>query len=280
MGRDGGRGAECPKCGGGSLQRVPVNGPGGEASFELRCSACRSLVGAEPGPPGVGEIYAFAREAVDRLGYGEQVSRLESLLEDPPLTEMDAPQIFREYAWVVFTCGFRADVVRSKWGEVGEMLFGFEPARVRESTFEELLESSPIKNRQKVRALREASEVVTEEWVSELRGLGEPDQVRSRLRELPFVGEVTVWHLMRNLGVDCFKPDRHIVSLAGLLGREPAELFERLSDCGAERFTGVADYVLWRACASLGSARELVRRAERGDPPPEAGEDRRVDGLF
>lgn len=70
------------------------------------------------------------------------------------------------------------------------------------------------------------------------------------LQQLPFIGEITVYHLAKNLGVDCCKPDRHLVRIAALSGETPAALCARLSKESGDRVR-VVDSVLWRA-ANLG----------------------------
>jgi len=66
--------------------------------------------------------------------------------------------------------------------------------------------------------------------------------------ELPWVGKITQWHLAKNLGVDCAKPDRWLVRLAAVSGETVDALCRRLHDASGDRVATV-DYVLWRACA-------------------------------
>ena len=64
---------------------------------------------------------------------------------------------------------------------------------------------------------------------------------------LPWVGKITKWHLAKNLGVDCAKPDRWLVRLASRAGADVHELCQRLADQSGDRVATV-DLVLWRAC--------------------------------
>ena len=68
------------------------------------------------------------------------------------------------------------------------------------------------------------------------------------LTGLPWIGSITCWHLAKNYGHDCAKPDRHLVRIAGAEGVNP--LCERLSHETGDRVATV-DLVLWRA-ANLG----------------------------
>jgi hypothetical protein len=254
---------ECPKCGSKREYYTKALSHRLDEGRSPRCAFCKASL-LEIGDPENGgaaeQIYDCAEELVRSLGYGPHIEALKELLEDEIYREVGVREFFREYTWVVFASGFRADIVRSKWRAIRNMLGEFDPAFVRKRGYEKLLEDSPIKNRNKVRALLKGSLIITEAWVEELRGIEDPEELRARLRALPYIGEVTVWHLMRNLGVDVFKPDRHINNLSELLGTDPEGLFEQIVEAGRADYTGVADYILWRACASLGGAQALVER--------------------
>jgi hypothetical protein len=64
------------------------------------------------------------------------------------------------------------------------------------------------------------------------------------LRTLPWIGDITCWHLAKNYGFDCAKPDRHLARIAGSEG--PHAMCARLSRETGYRIATV-DYVLWRA---------------------------------
>jgi len=64
---------------------------------------------------------------------------------------------------------------------------------------------------------------------------------------IPWIGKITKWHLAKNLGVDCCKPDIHLERLAINYGTTPAKLCAKLSKSSGDRIATV-DVVLWRAC--------------------------------
>ncbi len=66
-------------------------------------------------------------------------------------------------------------------------------------------------------------------------------------KRLPWIGDITKWHLAKNLGVDCAKPDIHLSRLANHYGTTPANLCRRLADASGDRVATV-DLVIWRAC--------------------------------
>jgi hypothetical protein len=66
---------------------------------------------------------------------------------------------------------------------------------------------------------------------------------------LPWIGEITKYHLAKNFGVDVAKPDVHLKRLADREGTTAQALCERLAGETGYRIATV-DTVLWRACAT------------------------------
>jgi hypothetical protein len=66
---------------------------------------------------------------------------------------------------------------------------------------------------------------------------------------LPWIGEITKYHLAKNLGADVAKPDVHLQRLGLANGCTPEELCRRLASDSGFRVATV-DVVLWRACAT------------------------------
>lgn len=66
---------------------------------------------------------------------------------------------------------------------------------------------------------------------------------------LPWIGGITKFHLAKNFGVDCAKPDVHLQRLADREGCTAQALCERLAAETGYRVATV-DLILWRACAN------------------------------
>jgi hypothetical protein len=69
------------------------------------------------------------------------------------------------------------------------------------------------------------------------------------LESLPWIGNITKYHLAKNFGVDVAKPDVHLQRLADREGCTVQALCERLATSVGLRVASV-DTVLWRACAT------------------------------
>jgi hypothetical protein len=67
---------------------------------------------------------------------------------------------------------------------------------------------------------------------------------------MPWIGPITKYHLAKNFGVQCCKPDRHIRRISGITGETPFEFCDRVARENGETVV-VVDTVVWRA-ANLG----------------------------
>jgi len=69
----------------------------------------------------------------------------------------------------------------------------------------------------------------------------------SYLKTIPFIGNITCYHLAKNLGHDCVKPDRHLVRIAQQYSTTPEKLCQNISNEVGDK-KSVVDIVIWRAC--------------------------------
>jgi hypothetical protein len=176
--------------------------------------------------------YLDLKARVVTAGYGREVD----WAEDPPA--IDAPCKFaNEYIWVVLNSGMKNQVAQAIWDRVRAALRVGLPVRVA------------FKHPGKVAAIERALSPEGVEWFDAYREL-ETDEARlAYLETLPWIGPITKWHLAKNLGVDCAKPDRHLVRIAD--GEQAAhDLCARLAEATGDRVATV-DLVIWRA-ANLG----------------------------
>jgi len=70
------------------------------------------------------------------------------------------------------------------------------------------------------------------------------------LKTLPWIGDITKYHLAKNLGLDVIKPDRHLVRIAAQYNTTPLEMCQKLSRETGHKLA-LIDTVIWRA-ANLG----------------------------
>lgn len=69
------------------------------------------------------------------------------------------------------------------------------------------------------------------------------------LAALPWIGDITKYHLAKNFGVNVAKPDVHLHRLADRAGEDVQAMCARLAAETGYR-TATVDLILWRACAN------------------------------
>lgn len=196
------------------------------------------------------DVYQYAEYIINEAGYDKQVEYLRKRMKSEPYKTISIEEFFSEYSWVVFTCGFKADTVREHWEGIKCMCCGFDISKTKTLTLEKLLDKSPIKNKRKVKAIKQSCDIINETFIRKIHNLDCEEDAYNLFKKLPFIGDITVYHIMRNLGIDCFKPDRHITNLTKEL-ELPGEKIFKIIQSKYKEYIGVIDYILWRASATL-----------------------------
>lgn len=144
----------------------------------------------------------------------------------------DSPEHFAaEYVWVVLNSGMKNQIARQIYRRV-------MPVLERGGSAGEV-----FGHRGKAEAIDEVWRGRVEYFHMFLRA----DDEVSFCESLPWIGGITKFHLAKNLGVDCAKPDRHLERVARAAGESVDDLCARLARETGDRVAAV-DYVIWRAC--------------------------------
>jgi hypothetical protein len=180
--------------------------------------------------------YQSLRAAVIEAGYGRDIAWAQSV-RVPESAEAFAG----EAIWVILCSGMREQVARIIQGRVQGAI---EAGRPVIEVFRHAGKAAAID-----RIWRERAALFAE--------FQESDDKVEWCRSLPWIGDITKWHLAKNLGVDCAKPDVHLARVAEHYGTTPAALCAALAVASGDRVATV-DYVIWRAC-NLG----IIRSREK-----------------
>jgi len=189
-------------------------------------------------------LWNSALEFVKKRGYEDEIEVFKKI---EPIRTQD--EFLAEYAWVVFASGFKVKILEAKWDEIEKVFFNFDVDKIVQAVekdpeyFHKI--KMPINNKRKIDAVVETAILIKKEGYKKFMNIEE-------MRKLPFIGEVTKFHLARNLGLDVGKPDRWMIRLAEKLGFPPTaegvnDMLENFSYATGEK-KGVIDIVLWRAC--------------------------------
>lgn len=160
------------------------------------------------------------------LGYGDEISWQRDL------KECDNPVNFAcETVWVILNSGMKEQIARKIWDRIQDVW------RKGGET------SQAFRHIGKVKAI----DFVWSNKQHLFDNYKEADNKPEYLQSIPFIGKITCWHLAKNLGHDCVKPDRHLVRIAEQYGMTPDSLCEKLSKETGEK-KSVIDIIIWRAC--------------------------------
>lgn len=162
-------------------------------------------------------------------GYADEIAWSETI---KPVA--DPLAFWREFAWVVLNSGMKEQIARRIWN------------RVRPVVEDGASAFTVFKHKGKAAAIDYV-------WAERARLFNcyracADDFKLDWLESLPWIGSITKYHLAKNYGHDCAKPDRHLVRISGTEGAHA--MCARLSKATGDRIATV-DLVVWRA-ANLG----------------------------
>lgn len=170
------------------------------------------------------EFWRLRQQVVD-AGYGDEIIWQESVKE--PDT---ADEFMWQYIWVVISSGMKNQIAR------------IIEQRIVEAYNWKWAISTVFNHKGKVKAIDNMianHDRIFDEYL-------EAEDKLAFLKSLPYIGDITKYHLAKNLGVDCVKPDRHLVRISAMYNETPQSICERLARETGYRVATV-DLILWRA---------------------------------
>jgi hypothetical protein len=108
-----------------------------------------------------------------------------------------------------------------------------------------------FRNSTKLDAIVHVAEVINTRTFSILKEAIILDPI-TELRQLPFIGPITAFHLAKNLGMNTAKPDRHLVRLSNHFGFEAASELCAAISCATGATVAQVDSILWWYIADRG----------------------------
>ena len=187
--------------------------------------------------------YMTAKEMVIQSGFAHEIDWQHNLSFDA-VTESN---FLREAAWVILSAGMRESVIRSKFTAISAAFCNWVAA-------EQILAQKyhcrndalmVFGNARKIDSILDIAAEVTEKRFAAVRRLLEKDGI-GYIRQLPFMGPATSYHLAKNLGLQVVKPDRHLVRVARKTGyRSPDALCREIALVVGDKIA-VIDLVIWR----------------------------------
>ncbi len=196
-----------------------------------------------PDDTSLGTYFRRAKLCVDVNGYRPEYEYQRSII-GKPWSETD---FLREYSWVVFSCGFREHVVRKWFSYISMVFFDFVSARKILRHRKECVELalSAINNAPKIDGIIETAIEIDRLGFEEFRANIYQDST-SYLKKLPYIGDITCCHLLKNLGFNVSKNDRHLKRISTQFEFAEGTAFcEHIAELTGEP-VAVVDIILWR----------------------------------
>lgn len=176
------------------------------------------------------ETYLNLKNKLIEAGYDHELKWIEKI--EPCDNEFDFAD---EAVWVILNSGMKEQIARQIWNKIQTAWSNNQPTK------------SAFGHNGKVSAIDyiKANKLeLFEQYINCLDKL-------EFLQTLPFIGGITKYHLAKNLGIDCVKPDRHLVRIAANYNFEDCfELCKWIRNQTGDKIS-LVDMVLWR-CANLG----------------------------
>jgi endonuclease III len=184
--------------------------------------------------------YLHAKRVVIDAGFAREIIWQEEA--DP--SHVTAASFLEQAAWVVLSAGMAEHVVSQRFLDIGIALhqFDLEAIAADPECRQRLL--CVFNHPQKIDAILTIAEFARGRGDDHIRDLIMTADQES-LMTLPYIGPVTVLHLLKNLGMPSVKPDRHLVRLARRLDTEVDAMCTEIAEYFGE-LPAVVEIVLWR----------------------------------
>lgn len=172
------------------------------------------------------EILTFYKKAIDFVLNTKYKKEFEDV-NKRHFSDCTAEKFLSQYAYVVINAGMKNQVA--------------------EKIFERLCKDGieTLNHKDKKKAIMQVSENYKQIFEQLQKITGDLGKIEF-LKQLPWIGDITKYHLARNLGIDCAKPDRHLFRLAEKYGfANTHEMCDYIASHTGDRI-GSIDVILWR----------------------------------
>lgn len=155
-----------------------------------------------------------------------------------------AREFVREAAWVVLSAGMSEAVVATRFPLLARAFQDFDLDGLTDDDSTRALAMAAFGHARKIDAIFQIAHFASDAGNAGIQSLLQVDRIEE-LMQLPYIGPATSRHLLKNLGVQVAKPDRHLLRIADRAGVGVEELCETLAHA-VEDSVAVVDLVLWR----------------------------------
>jgi hypothetical protein len=187
--------------------------------------------------------YQLVKQLVCDEGFEREITWQSNIDFD----SLNESTFLRELAWVTLSCGMREQVIRRKFDLISECFFNWSSAGKIVSNRDECFRKAlnVFNHQRKITAIIISSGIIKEIDFHYLKQQMKENPLEI-LQQFPYIGEVTVFHLAKNIGLNVAKPDRHLVRIADNEGYDNVQDFCKKVSLLTGDSLSVVDIVFWR----------------------------------
>jgi hypothetical protein len=187
--------------------------------------------------------YSFIKNYVIKCGFAEEINWQTNVC----FNELNESIFLREIAWVILSSGMKETIIRNIFDKISKSFFNWTSSKLivenKNKCFQKAIKY--FNNRNKISAIIYAAEKINKIGFNQFKKIISENPI-DRLQEFYYIGPVTVYHLVKNIGLPYAKPDRHLKRIAKKEGYSDVQKFCH----DISKLTGdskpVVDIVFWR----------------------------------
>ncbi|EKF85858.1 hypothetical protein [Methanobacterium formicicum] len=187
--------------------------------------------------------YSFIKNYVIKRGFTEEISWQANVC----FNELDERIFLREIAWVILSSGMKETIIRNIFDKISESFFNWTSSKLiiknKDKCFYKAIKC--FNNKNKISAIIMAAEKVNKIGFHQLKKIISENPI-DKLQEFYYIGPVTVYHLVKNIGLPYAKPDRHLKRIAKKEGYSDVQKFCNDVSILTGDSKPVVDIVFWR----------------------------------
>lgn len=187
--------------------------------------------------------YSFIKAHLIKNGFEEEINWQANIHFD----EVDESIFLREIAWVILSSGMKETIIRNIFDKISKSFFNWTSSKLivenKDKCFHKAIKY--FNNKKKISAIIYAAEKINKIGFYQFKKNISENPI-DKLQEFYYIGPITVYHLVKNIGLPYAKPDRHLKRIAKKEGYPDVQKFCH----DVSNLTGdskpVVDIVFWR----------------------------------
>jgi hypothetical protein len=191
----------------------------------------------------IARAYLEVKKYLYESGYFEEIEWQYGV----SISRINEKTFLEEYAWVVLNAGMSERIIRKIFPNICSSFFHWSSVKKIVNNCN-LCKNNALRyfnNNKKIDAIIKTTKIIYEKnfkiFMNEIQ-----DNNIDYLRQLPYIGPVTSFHLAKNIGFSVSKPDRHLVRIAENLCFNTVDDMCKTIYFLTDEPVNVVDIVLWR----------------------------------